>query len=196
MSQKRPPSFDETSAQIPDSLDGDGGGKAPRSKFVRFMARLNNARRLWIIVVVVALLLAVLAIPIALIGGRFIGHHKVGEKVQVGSSWAITVTSVTTSQSLEGAQTAKGYVYLVVNLSVRNVSLQPQSLGDLSFFGPFDASGKTYPGSISLNGTVAPSTTKTGTLVAEIPTSLHKVTIECDDQNENSLSNIWDINVP
>ncbi len=196
MSQKRPTSFDDTPTTTPDMLDTldtpDGDATAP----ARFAADRPSNRRVWIIIVVVALLLAVLAIPIALIGGRFIGHHKVGEAVQVGSSWKITVTSVTTSQTLEGSQSAKGYVYLVINLSVRNVSSQPQSLGDLSFFGPFDSTGKNYPGSISLNGTVAPSTTKTGTLIAEIPTSLHKVTIECDDQNENSLSNIWDINVP
>ncbi len=191
--QKQRSSIKAAPTAVADDPAEDGAqGSAAETRPV---APSGNRRRFIIGGVTVALL-ALLAIPLAVFGGRFIGHHHVGETVQVGSSWAITVTSVTTSQSLDGSQAAKGYVYLVVNLAARNVSSQPQALSDLAFYGPFDGSGNNYPGSISLNGTVAPNVTAKGTLIAEIPTSLHSVTIECDDQNENSLSNIWDITVP
>jgi hypothetical protein len=159
-------------------------------------ARLRRWRGWWITGVIVVAVIALGVVPAALLANSYFGRHHLGDTVQIGTSWTVAFTHLSTAKTLDKTPAAPGHVFLVIDVSVRNISNQSQSLSDLSFYGPIDSSGKNYPASLSLNGTVAPGVTEHGTLVAEIPTSLHKAILEVDDQNEDSFSNIWDITIP
>ncbi|HLY31870.1 MAG TPA: DUF4352 domain-containing protein [Ktedonobacterales bacterium] len=159
-------------------------------------ARVRRWRGWWITGVIVVAAIALGVVPVALLANHYFGRHHIGEAAQIGTSWSVNLTSLTTTHKLSGSQAKDGYVFLVINVTVKNISNQPQTLSDLSFYGPIDASGKNYPASISFSGTVAPSKTAHGTLVAEVPTSLRSAIIEVDDENEDSFSNIWDITIP
>ncbi|GEM_PF-3642742 len=163
---------------------------------VKGNARLRRWRGWWITGVILVAVVALGVVPAALLANSYFGRHHLGDSVQIGTSWTVAFTHLSTTQKIDKTPAAAGHVFLVIDVSVRNISNQPQSLSDLSFYGPIDSSGKNYPASLSLTGTVAPGVTEHGTLVAEIPTSLHKAILEVDDENEDSFSNIWDISIP
>ncbi|HEY7127688.1 MAG TPA: DUF4352 domain-containing protein [Ktedonobacterales bacterium] len=104
------------------------------------------------------------------------GHHGVGEQVAVGTTWMVTVNGVKTSKGGSFSTPDAGNIYLVVDVTVTNVSSEKQPVSSLLSFTLKDTAGKEYDESIAPDvgkppdGDVEANNQLKGQLVYEVPT--------------------------
>jgi predicted RecA/RadA family phage recombinase len=128
-------------------------------------------------------------------------HFKVGQVVKVGDTWQVTVNSVKTSQGDDMDKPQKGQ-YLLLDVSVKNISSQEQNISSLANFKLTDDTGISYTEAITALGNPNPPDGKVeagsplrGTFTYDVPTSVKKFTFSFEPDIMSSGQTIWDINV-
>jgi hypothetical protein len=125
-------------------------------------------------------------------------HFKVGQQVKVGSTWLIVVNSVKTSTGDDVFQPASGNIYVVVDVTLKNLSNQPQDVSSVASFTFKDATGQEYTESFTdigkpPDGTIAPADLLRGQLVYEVSASQKTFTLAFQASIVDSSVTIWDI---
>lgn len=127
-------------------------------------------------------------------------HFKVGAQVKVGSTYVVTVNSVKTNAGTDIDQPKSGNTYLVVDVTLKNVSSQEQNLSSLLQFTLKDATGQKYDETITSfatppDGKVEAGDQVRGQLVYEVPKSQHSFTLAFQADITSDGETIWDMSV-
>ncbi len=128
-------------------------------------------------------------------------HFQVGDQVQIAHTWLMTVNSAqaTAGNQVDQQQLKAGDTYLLIDLSVKNMSGSAQDLLGYVSFTVQDAGGKTYPqtsysGQSVPDGTLAPGEQMHGLLAFEVPAALHHLIFVYDDPAFGAPV-LWDVPV-
>ncbi len=127
-------------------------------------------------------------------------HFKVGQQVKVGDTWLITVNSAKTNKGTDFDQPKQGSIYLVIDVSMKNLSSKEEDVSSLAQFSLKDATGQQYTEAItsfghSLDGKVEAGGLLRGQLIYEVPTSQHQFTLAFESDLLSSGQTIWDISL-
>ncbi len=129
-------------------------------------------------------------------------HFKVGQTVKVGDTWQITVDSAKTSTGSEFNKPQKsGDVFLVIIVTMKNLSSQEQTVSSLAQWTLQDSTGQKYDGTIdtdagaSLDGKVEAGSLLKGSLAYEVPASMKSFTLAFEADLTAAGETIWDISV-
>ena len=131
---------------------------------------------------------------------RSAAHFKVGDQVKIGSTWLITVNSAQTNAGDAVSQPNQGNTYVVVDLTMKNLSSQEQDVSSLLQFTFKDATGQKYDEALtdigqSPDGKVAAGDLLRGQLVYEVSTAQHQFTLAFENDIISSGQTIWDISI-
>ncbi|RAQ96176.1 DUF4352 domain-containing protein [Thermogemmatispora tikiterensis] len=128
-------------------------------------------------------------------------HFKVGQTVKVGDIWQVTVLGVKTSDGDEFSHPKTGNTYLLIDVSLKNLSSSEQIVSSAANFTLRDSSGqemdftivtsapKTPDGKVEAGGQIR------GTLAYEVPLSEHHYTLAFVSDLLESGQTIWDITI-
>ena len=127
-------------------------------------------------------------------------HFKVGDEVKVGTTYVVTVNSVKTSQGDDVFQPKSGNTFLIVDVTLKNVSNQEQNVSSLLMFTLKDATGQTYNETIVDNttppdGKLEAGDVLRGQLPYEVPQSQHNFTLAFQADITSGGQTIWDLSV-
>ncbi len=126
-------------------------------------------------------------------------HYKVGDQVNVGGIYVVTVNSVQTHGATDVDQPKAGDTYLVINVTLKNTSSSEQNFSSILQFTLKDSTGQTYDETItsfqqqSPDGKIEAGSLATGDLVYEVPTAQTKFTLAFQADITSSGETIWDI---
>ena len=125
-------------------------------------------------------------------------HFKTGDQVKVGDTYVVTVNSVKTSQGDDVSQPKSGNTFLIVDVTLKNVSNKEQNISSLLMFTLKDATGQQYTETI-VDGTTTPDgkleagDVLRGQLAYEVPKSQHSFTLAFQADITSSGQTIWDL---
>lgn len=127
-------------------------------------------------------------------------HFKVGQTVKVGESWQVTVNSAKTSQGDEFTTPTAGSQFVIVDVTLKNVSSTEQNVSSAVNFSLQDSTGQKYnetilSGKTPPDGKVEAGTLLRGQLAYEVPTSQKKLTFNFEPDLLGSGQTVWDLNV-
>ncbi len=128
-------------------------------------------------------------------------HFKTSEVVQVGDTWQITVEGAKTDAGDDFNKPQKdGNVFLLLDVSLHNVSKQEQSISSALNFTLRDSSGQEYTETIVStakppDGKVEADAPLRGTLAYEVPSSMHNFTLHFAADIMEKGQTTWDIGV-
>lgn len=128
-------------------------------------------------------------------------HFKVGQQVKVGTTWVVTVNSAKTHGATDMDQLKSGDTYLVVDVSLKNISSQEQNLSSLAQFTLKDATGQSYTETITTfanqppDGKVEAGSMSHGQMVYEVPTAQKSYTLAFQSDIVSGGETIWDISI-
>lgn len=127
-------------------------------------------------------------------------HFKVGDQVKVGSTYIVTVNSVKASQGGEFDQPKAGNQYMIVDVTVQNVSSKEQDFSSLLSFTLKDSTGQKYDqtfisGATAPDGKIEANDKARGQLAYEVPTSQHGYTLGFQADFLSSGQTIWDLSL-
>jgi hypothetical protein len=127
-------------------------------------------------------------------------HHKVGEAVNFNNTWQITLNSVQTSPGQGFDQPKAGDQYLLLDVTLQNVSNDEQEVAADFNFTLRDTEGReiqmAFVGFVSPppTGKVEPQQKIRGTLAYEVPQSQHDFVLSFSDIMQSGQL-FWDIHV-
>ena len=126
--------------------------------------------------------------------------NTIGKPVQVGDTWVVTVNSVKTNTGSEFSQPKSGNTYVVVDVTLKNISSSNQDVSSLSMFNLKDATGQQYTEAITdftkpPDGTVTPNSLLRGQLVYEVPSIAHTFTFSFQSDLTGSDFTEWNVKV-
>lgn len=127
-------------------------------------------------------------------------HFKVGDQVNVGNTYTVTVNSVKTSAGDDITQPKAGNTFLIVDVTLKNTSSTEQNLSSLLQFTLKDSTGQKYDetivtGATSPDGKLAAGDVLRGQLAYEVPSSMHDFTLAFEADITSSGQTIWDLHV-
>lgn len=127
-------------------------------------------------------------------------HFKVGDQVKVGDTYIVTVNSVTTSNGDDFSKPKSGNTFLIVDVSIKNVSSKEQNLSSLLQFTLKDSSGQKYDetiltGATAPDGKLAAGDVVKGQLPYEVPTAQHGFTLAFEADIISSGQTFWDLKI-
>lgn len=127
-------------------------------------------------------------------------HFKVGDQVKVGSTYVVTVNSVKTSQGDDVFQPKSGNTFLIVDVTLKNVSSQEQNVSSLLMFTLKDSTGQKYDETVTSNttppdGKVEAGDMLRGQLAYEVPQSQRSFTLAFQADITSGGQTIWDLSV-
>ena len=127
-------------------------------------------------------------------------HFKVGDQVKVGDTFVVTVNSVKTSQGDDITAPKSGNTFLIVDVTVKNVSSQSQDISSELNFDLKDATGQTYTETIVDNetppdGAVQPGDLLRGQLSYEVPNTQKSFEFGFQADAFSSGETLWDLNL-
>ena len=125
-------------------------------------------------------------------------HFKVGDQVKVGDSFIVTVNSVKTSSGDDVIQPKAGNTFLIVDVTVKNVSSQEQDLSSILQFTLKDTTGQKYDETVVTNATapdgkIAAGDQVRGQLPYEVPASQKSFTLAFESDIISGGQTIWDL---
>ena len=126
-------------------------------------------------------------------------NAKVGQTVQAGANYAVTVNSVKTNTGDDIFKPKAGNTYIVIDVTVKNTSSSPQDVSSFLNFELQDSTGQKYNTAFTDIGTapdqtgLQPGKLIRGQLVYEVPTSMHQFTFSYVDFLGNGTLATWDI---
>lgn len=106
-------------------------------------------------------------------------HFMVGQIVKDGD-WQITITSVKTSQGQDFDTPKAGRIFLLIDVTLQNISNATQPVSSLAMFTLRDSAGQEYTETILSSGSAAPNGQADagqqikGTLPYEVPITQHQ----------------------
>ena len=126
--------------------------------------------------------------------------NTIGKAVQVGSTWVVTINSVKTSPGSEFTKPKSGNTFVVVDVTVKNISSSNQDVSSLIMFNLKDATGQQYTEAITdftkpPDGTVTPNSLLRGQLVYEVPSTDHTFTFSFQSDLTGSDITEWNVSV-
>lgn len=127
-------------------------------------------------------------------------HFKVGNQVKVGDTYVVTVNSVKTNGGTDIDQPKSGDTYLVIDLTVKNVSSQEQDLSTLLQFTLKDATGQKYDETVTSfttppDGKIEAGDQSRGQMAFEVPKSQHSFTLAFEADITSSGETVWNLSV-
>jgi hypothetical protein len=129
-------------------------------------------------------------------------HFKVGDAVTVGSTWKAVVNSVKTDDGGQFSSALKaGDTYLVVNISLTNLSSQEQNVSSELNFTLQDSTGQKYTEGIdpnagaTLDGKVSAGSPLRGVIVYEVSASMKSFVLNFAPDLISSGQTTWDLNL-
>lgn len=127
-------------------------------------------------------------------------HFKVGDQVKVGDTYVVTVNSVTTSNGDDFMKPKSGNTFLIVDVSIKNVSSKEQNLSSLLQFTLKDSSGQKYDetfvtGATAPDGKLAAGDVVKGQIPYEVSASQHSFTLAFEADIISSGQTIWDLKI-
>ena len=129
-------------------------------------------------------------------------HFHVGQLVTVGNTWQVTVVSAKTSPHGQYSMPQHaGDVFLIFQLTVKNISSSEQNISSLLQFQLTDSTGQKYStayddeAGANLDGKVEAGSPLRGSLVYEVPGSVHDFRLAFSVQAFQSGETIWDIHI-
>ncbi len=129
-------------------------------------------------------------------------HFAVGQVVKVGDTWNVTVNSVKTSKGDQISVPKNGNTYIIIDLSMKNISSQEQNVSSLISFNLLDSTGQKYTEAIttlsdihSPDGKVEAGAPLRGQLVYEVPISTKNYTLSFQTDITSAGQTIWDIHI-
>jgi hypothetical protein len=125
-------------------------------------------------------------------------HFKVGEQVKVGSTWIVTVNGVATSDGDYISRPAEGTTYLVIDVTLRNISDREQAVSSFLQFSLKDPTGQQYSEAIvdfahAPNGKVEAADLLRGKIVYQVPTGMHQFAFAFQADLTAPGQTLWDI---
>ena len=127
-------------------------------------------------------------------------HFKVGDVVKVGDTWQVTVNSVKTSQGDGFSTPDAGDIYVIVDVTVKNISSQQQAISSLLNFTYKAADGTqgktailTTGVSPAPDGNVAAGDLVKGDLAYEVPAAQKTGTLSFQADITSTGETVWDI---
>jgi hypothetical protein len=127
-------------------------------------------------------------------------HFIVGQVVKVGDIWNVTVNSVKKSPGDAISQPKSGNIYLIIDVTMKNVSTQEQNVSSLVSFSLQDSTGQKYTETITdlsdihaPDGKVEAGALLRGQLVYEVPASLHAYMLSFQADFLSAGQTTWDI---
>lgn len=109
--------------------------------------------------------------------------NTIGKPVQVGDRWIVTVNSVKTHAGEKFSHPKGGYIYLVVDVTQKNISPGTHNASSVLMFTLKDQTGQRYTETItgfskaSPDGKVKSGDLLRGELVYAVPSSMHTFTL-------------------
>ena len=128
-------------------------------------------------------------------------HFKVGDQVKVGTDWLVTVNSATSNKGDDTDQPKAGDVYLVIDVSLKNLSSQSQTISSLLNFKVKDSTGQEYDEALTINlgtppnGDVAAGDVLRGQISYEVPAAQHQFTFAFIPDLTDTGQSIWDLSI-
>ena len=127
-------------------------------------------------------------------------HFKVGDQVKVGDTFIVTVNSFKTNPGDEFFKPKSGNKFVVVDVSLKNVSSDEQNISSLLQFTLKDATGQKYTETIISNvtppdGKLAAGDIIKGQIPYEVPTAQHDFTFAFEADIISGGQTIWDLHV-
>jgi len=125
----------------------------------------------------------------------------VGQAVNVGDICTMTVNSAATNPGSQFSMPQAGNIYLVLDVTLKNVSAKEQNVSSFLQFTLQDATGQKYQQTFadfakaSPDGKVAVGSLLRGELVYEVPKALHNFTLSFEADITSPGQTIWDIHV-
>jgi hypothetical protein len=127
-------------------------------------------------------------------------HFKVGDVVKVGDTWQVTVNKVKTSHGDDFSKPDAGNTYVIINVTVKNISGQEQTISSLLNFTYKAVDGTkgknallTTGVSPAPDGKVAASDVVKGDLVYEVPAAQKTGTLSFQADLISNGETVWDI---
>lgn len=127
-------------------------------------------------------------------------HFKPGQTVKVGDTWQIVVNKVSTNPGSDIDKPQKtGDTFLLVDVSLKNLSTAEQNVSSLIMFSLQDDSGQKITQTIttfapaSPDGKVAAGSQLRGTLAYEVAASGKVFTLSFQADITSSGQTIWDL---
>ena len=129
-------------------------------------------------------------------------HFAVGQVVKVGDTWDVSVNSVKTSKGDQFSVPKSGNTYLIIDLTMKNISAQEQDVSSLISFNLQDSTGLKYTETLTTMSDIHPPDGKVeagaplrGQLVYEVPISMKDYTLSFQADITSSGQTIWDIHM-
>jgi hypothetical protein len=128
-------------------------------------------------------------------------HFAIGQTVKVGDVWSIQVLSAKTAPGSTYVPASPGNEYLILQIAVKNISNQEQTISSLIQFHLQDATGQEYQVVIdpdagaTLDGKVEAGSPKKGSIVYQIPKNVRALTLGFEANVIESGQTLWDIKV-
>src|SRR5438045_4999491 len=127
-------------------------------------------------------------------------HFKVGQVVTVGDTWQVTVNSAKTSEGDQFITPTADHHYLILDVTLKNISSQEQNVSSALNFSLQDSTGQKYtepilPSQTPPDGKVEAGSLLRGQLSYEVPTSEKTFTFSFQANVISGGQTIWDIKV-
>ncbi len=120
---------------------------------------------------------------------------KVGE---TGSNtvWSVTLNSVKTSTGDQMFKPDAGMIYLVVDVTIGNISSSGQDMSSMLSFRLQDSTGQAYNEAFTdigkaPNGAIQPGNKLRGQIVYAVPTTMHDFTLQFQGSGFDGSSGTW-----
>ena len=128
-------------------------------------------------------------------------HFKVGDTVTVGSTWKAVVNSVKTDDGGQYSALKPGNTYLVVDISLTNLSDKEQNVSSALNFTLQDSTGQKYTESIdpnagaTLDGKVSVGSPLRGVIAYEVPSSTKSFVLNFVPDITGTGQTTWDLSL-
>lgn len=126
-------------------------------------------------------------------------HFKVGDTVKIGTDWQAVVNSVKTDDGGQYSSLKSGDTYLVVDISLTNLSSQEQTVSSMLNFTLQGTDGQKYTQGIdtnagaTLDGKVSAGSPLKGAIAYEVPSSVKSFTFNFAPDVVSSGQTTWDL---
>ncbi len=157
--------------------------------------RKKSKTWLWIVLGVIAVLVLGCICASAL-------AFNAAKNVKVGDTWDVSVNSMKTSKGDQFSVPKSGNTYLIIDLTMKNISTQEQKVSSLISFNLLDSTGQKYTETLTTMSDIHPPDGKVeagaplrGQLVYEVPISMKDYTLSFQADITSSGQTIWDIHM-
>lgn len=178
----------------------------------------QRRRWLWLIIgIVIIALISYIGISILVLHSNNVGfgiqslgsgkttqtpipHLKVGQTVKVNATWEATLDDARTSQGQDYFTPRPGTIYLIIDVSLKNLSSSEQDVSSLAMFALKDSTGQRYTENITTFTNPPDYKIEAGeklkaTFAYEVPPTQHRFTFTFTPDQSLVGETIWDVDV-